>query len=508
MSGRHVLLALLAAITTLLAAPAAAEWRRAESPNFIIFGESSESRLRERALVLEEFHRLLVSVTSVNASAAPNKFTVYIVSGNDDLRRIGDVSSGVVGVYIANPYGTAAFVDAAAEINAQEVLFHEYVHHFMWQYAPSAYPAWYVEGFAEYFMTTQFRAGQVHVGLGSASRAWSVLDGQWIPMERVLFDPRPASGGEQRQRYYAQAWMIVHYFNSDPALKAKLRRFLAAVRDGTDPREAFERETGLTAATLTRAMRSYFGDGRIPYTRYTRPEVAPPAVTVTALPRSANDLLLHEAALRLGSAAAARNGVLDRVRAAAARHGQDPYARRVLAHAEVLYGDRATGERLLEGLLATAPNDAELLYLMGMRHLIEAEKSEQWESNARNAGRWFSRAHRVDQNHYQTLYRYAQSLRGRDGFDTENTANILALARQLAPQVVEISMNAATMLIGRRDYDLAEAILRPLAAHPHNEGLAQAASQLLERSRQARAALPASDRPQPAEPQSTRTDGQ
>jgi hypothetical protein len=247
----------------------------------------------------------------------------------------------------------------------------------------------------------------------------------------------------------------------------------------------------MTVAELTRALRGYFGDGRIPYTRLTRPGVTPPPVTITQLPRSANDLLLYEAALRLGSDNAGRTSLLERIRAAAARHGEDAYARRVLAHAEVMHGDRAVGGQLVEALIRTSPNDVELLYLMGMRHLIEAEKSDDWEGNARQAARWFTRAHRADGNHYQTLYRYSQSLRGQQSYDSENTANILALAHQLAPQVDEISMNTAAILIARRDFDSAQAILEPLAASPHSESLADAARQLLEQVRQGRANAPA-----------------
>lgn len=153
-----------------------------------------------------------------------------------------------------------------------------------------------------------------------------------------------------------------------------------------------------------------------------------------------------------------------------------------------MFGDGAAGARLIEALLLSSPNDAELLYLMGLRHLNDAEKGEDPEANARQASRWFTRAHRANGNHYQTLYRYAQSLRGREGYDSDNTANILALAYQLAPQVTEISMNTAAVLIGRRDFDLAERILQPLASNPHNDELAQAAQELLERARAARSA--------------------
>jgi uncharacterized protein (DUF2336 family) len=44
-------------------------------------------------------------------------------------------------------------------------------------------------------------------------------------------------------------------------------------------------------------------------------------------------------------------------------------------------------------------------------------------------------------------------------------------------------MNAAMQALGRNDRELAEMLLRPLAADPHNSGLADAARQMMERAR-------------------------
>ena len=74
-------------------------------------------------------------------------------------------------------------------------------------------------------------------------------------------------------------------------------------------------------------------------------------------------------------------------------------------------------------------------------------------------------------------------------FGSENTANVLLLAHQLAPQVSEITMNAARLLISRREYDDAKALLRPLAADPHNAGLAEAARRMMEQARRAPASV-------------------
>lgn len=476
--------------------PAPAEWRRAESPNFIVYGEGSEGRLRERIRLLEDYHWLLVTITNIEPEPAPNKLIVYIVRGHDDLRRISDVPANVAGFYMASPYGIAAFVDGNVEVGGNEALFHEYAHHFMWQYAPSSYPGWYVEGFADYFSTAQISPRQIDIGRYSDGRMWTLHNRSWLPMEALLAGTARQVDRNDRAQYYSQSWLTVHFFFSNSERQAALRRYLAAIRQGTNPREALQSATGFTPATLERALRAYVARD-IMFRRMQRAEPQAPAVTVTVLPRSADDLILHEAALRVGSPSAARNGLLERVRTAAARHGEDPYARRVLAHAEVMHGDRAAGERLLDGLLAAAPGDAELLYLKGMRYLREAEEGGDRATSARSAGLWFSRAHRANANHYQTLYRYSQSLRGRAGYDSDNTADILALAHQLAPQVVEISMNAAAMLISRRDFELAEAILEPLAANPHSESLAQAAQQMLEQARAARIGQPG-PAPQPA----------
>ena len=167
----------------------------------------------------------------------------------------------------------------------------------------------------------------------------------------------------------------------------------------------------------------------------------------------------------------------------------------MLAHAEALFGDGAVADRLLDPLIAVAPADAELLYIRGMRHLTAAEKAEDGESESRVARSWFTRAHRADENHYQTLYRYGQSLRGDREFLSENNANVMLLAHQLAPQVSEITMNAAMLLIGRRQYAEAEGLLRPLAADPHDTGLAEAARRLIE---QAQAQSGESREPAPA----------
>jgi Flp pilus assembly protein TadD len=464
----------------LTAGTASAQWRRAESPNFVVFSEGPENRLRDRITELEDFHWLLKTITqATNRPASPNKLHVYVVNGTKELKAVRDLGRDVGGFYASSGEGMAAFVDKQGTGSNNIILFHEYAHHFMHQYFTSAYPAWYIEGFAEYFGTAKFAGRRVDIGNFDPGRVYAVTQQPWLPLERVLRAGPEGLDGPQGAAYYAQAWLIAHYFYSNAERQARLRRYLNAVRT-SDPVAALQTATGMNVEQFTRELRTYIGRGSIMYRRLERAEPAPPPVTVSVLPAAADDLILHHAALRIGLWRDEPAARLQRIRAAAARHPNDPFAQRVLAHAETLHGDRAAALKLLEALQAQAPNDVELMYLRGRLHLENAEKGDEWEKEAALARSWFARAHKLDPNHFQTLYRYAQSQRQGSEAISENTVNTLLLAQQLAPQVTEIRMNAAALLIARGDLDLARDLLAPVIADPHHRGLAEAARKMLE----------------------------
>lgn len=192
--------------------------------------------------------------------------------------------------------------------------------------------------------------------------------------------------------------------------------------------------------------------------------------------------MLQQATIEVGAHDPA--ALLARVRRYAARHN-DPLARRVHAAAEAIYGDKAVAERLLGELLAESPNDAELLYYRGMRHRTAAEDldAEARTAQFRLARNWFSRAHRADANHFQTLYRYAQSFTDepeiRLGEQPQHPA-ARATARVAGGRDQD---ERRAMLLLRRDFELAEALLRPLAGTAHQGPLAAAARAMLEKAR-------------------------
>lgn len=92
-------------------------------------------------------------------------------------------------------------------------------------------------------------------------------------------------------------------------------------------------------------------------------------------------------------------------------------------------------------------------------------------------------AHRLDGNHYPTLYRYGLTFNGEPL--TENTLNVMLLAHQLAPQVGEIRFAAAQMLLFRQENAEAIALLEPLANDPHDSTYAAVARALIAQAKAA-----------------------
>ncbi|MDQ4086737.1 MAG: hypothetical protein M3177_01780, partial [Pseudomonadota bacterium] len=360
-----------------------------------------------------------------------------------------------------------------------QTLLHEYAHHFMMQYHPAPYPAWYVEGFADFVMTAEITPQYYEFGNTHPVRSsWLTGSSTWMPYEDILFsDLTRVRAGP----FYAQSWLLVHYIMADEARRRAFVRYMEALTRGEAPRSAFTAAFGFDAAALDQAMRQY--TRRIPIHRIDRrSQPAPPAISVERLQAAGLNPPLIEAALMLDLPRGHGRRVLNRARRAG--HGDDPFGERLQAKAEILLGDLAAADRVLDPLLAAAPEDAELLYLKGLRHLVAGRRNAAIRAaEYRTAQRFFARAFRANPNHYPSLFRYAEALSVDERFLTENTQNVLLLATSLAPQVTEIRLAAAHLLLLRDKFEQAEALLLPLSGSLHDPAGGERAAEFLRLAR-------------------------
>jgi tetratricopeptide (TPR) repeat protein len=476
------------------AAPAQARWLEAETPHFTVYSDGTEAKLREFARLLEDYDALLRLLTGTPAEAAPTRLRVYLVRGPGALREVRDVPSTVAGMYVAAPGGSAAFAirrDSGGEfgIEGEDVVLHEYAHHFMTQHYPYAYPAWYVEGFAEYLMTADFSPTRIEIGRFAPNRGIWLAQRQWISAEDLLTKRVGELRGDDRAMFYAQAWLAVHYINRTPGKLAALRAYLKALGAGTPAPEAFRAGFGTDFAGFQRELRRYAG-GRMTYTAFDRAAAAAAApLTLRALPPAADDLLLPLASLRAGVGERWKAERLAQVRRDAARHPGDAFAERVLALAEAQLGDPAAAIGVADRLLARDPADPEALLAKATALAGQARDAADPRAALAQARQHFVRANKAAPNQVPILYGYALAqLQG--GRPNRNILDVLLLCRRLAPQVTEIGLLTAHVAMTQGEFEAAENILRPIAYNPHGSELAAAAMRMIEAARQRRVEAP------------------
>ncbi len=492
----------------MLGTPALAEWKRAESPHFIVYSRGGEGTLRRYVQSLETYDYVLRVRMGLPLDGGPSrKLPIYLVDGRSGLVQINPATGeNTAGTYF--PTGEDIFA-AAIQDREQDFLLHEYFHHFsMALGGASVYPGWLVEGFAEYFMTAEIKSDSVTIGGYNEERVYWLRSATWLPLEELLSKrPGEIRRSAHRDTYYPVAWLLTHWFMGDAERRVQLGAYLADVRQGGDPVEALERATSMNLADIRQEMRRYM-QGRIPMTRYEM-DLPEAEIAVTSLPRSADDLLLIGQRLKVGGNEDARAETAELVRRLAARHPDDPFAMLQLGHAELHFGDPVAGEAILERVLEREPDNVEALQLMASRYTRLAQDSpDDGLALTRRARTYLARAFRVDPDQFQTLAMLARTRQGMPDYPTPNDLLTWDRAFTLAPQLASIRLGYASALMQAGEFAEAIVLLEPLANAPHGGGASETAQELVQRARANQP--PVSDQalenaagstPQPAEPE-------
>lgn len=456
-----------AALWLVLAAPAQARWLKVETDKFVVYGQGSEKSVRDYATRLNTFDMVLRLHNPATLKRKPaTKVQVVMVRSPSDLKRIRpNLPKYVYGFYNAMNEGVFAFAVKDGAMDQDDVLFHEYAHHFMLENYPTAYPAWFVEGWAEYFMTAEIDGPKVKVGGYNVGRAYGILDQTWLPLEEVLSKTTSETDPKRSNVYYAQSWLLMHYMLSDSARARQLDQATRAIAAGEAPIAALETATGQKLQELTKALRSY---RRLPTLTITLKEPPAAAMSVSTLPPAADDLMLENLRLILAPTGRVDAELLEDVRRKAARHPGDWFAERTLARVEFVMGDVAAGEAIMQRRLETNPDDREDLILAGTGQIMAGIRDgDQRVARYRAARPMLAKAYQLDKSDFRPLFAYAMSRAVEDAYPTDNDLNVLLEARGLAPSVQETSVRAGAALLQRGRREDAEKVLAVVLNNPH-----------------------------------------
>lgn len=355
---------LLLVVAALLPTTAHAEWREARSRHFIVYSEADEPTLRAYLAKLEKFDFMLRTVTGTKAPANPNKLTIFLLdSANAVERTLPYPSSGVVGYYDYSPRG-AFFVGIrsnrgdADDLKGQTVLFHEYAHHFMYQYFPASYPSWYSEGFAEFYGTAEILDDDViEVGRPAQHRYGSFYGGRWLPLDKMLTARNYGDIGTDVDLLYAQGWLLVHYLSFGKERAGQLARYLAEINSGKSYEEAMTSAFGPGAKTLNSELFAYAGRRRVSLLSLPFKKIDVGPIEIRGVSPAEDTLMLHQITLAQGVLQRDSQQFAREIRAIAARFPDDPAALSALVEAERAAGNHANAAAAADRLLALRPGD-------------------------------------------------------------------------------------------------------------------------------------------------------
>ncbi|MBW8901901.1 MAG: hypothetical protein JF619_28185 [Massilia sp.] len=426
----------------------AEDWIRAESDHFLIFSSVSEKKTVTYVKKLEAFRTLTNMLLGASENAAREKFKIYLLSDPDAMHTVRpEFSKNVRGAYFHCGEGSSAYSTAPGysdqELNLT-VLFHEYSHYVMFQHARSYYPAWFVEGFAEYLGTADPEQNQISVGGFSTIRGYALSGDRWMGFERLL-DPTFRSVGPKKndawdvERFYAQSWLLAHYMLSDPARSKALYAYFSAIGSGADPIASWETITGIKVNTMQRVLTRYADN--MYFMKVPVPDYAESAIRITRLAEGTDRFILKGSLLTTCPGVALGKEVLSYLVAQKSEIGNSAY-RLDLARAQLLFGDPADAEPALSQMLADDPHDFQENYLLGRIRMVQADHHTGAEKSdlIDKARAFFLTAYRANRLDAPNLFYLAKSFSNKPNFPDANVLNAADGAHHLAPAVVEYAV--------------------------------------------------------------------
>jgi hypothetical protein len=465
--------AIIAAVVAVASAAEAAEWVRIDTPNFVVYGEASEARVRDVSDQLERFRDALgrvVSQTTVR-TAVP---TIVIVFGTKEgfLRyrpRYNNKPVELAGFFVSTDDQNLVALTIEDRERGLRTILHEYAHLAIAN-GGRRLPVWLSEGLAEYYSTFQMESGGRAAVVGLPIREHLQLLStepliRHAELLKVDSESQLYNEGERRSVFYAQSWALVHMLiMGRPDRSKDLARYMALTAAGVATDAAWTRAFG--DMDVNAELRKYAARLTMNAHRMTFEGAIRTAPGVATKPRDADvqaalgNLLYH---VRLWHEA--RDTL---TRAATQFSPPSALAKALLASYSLDHNDRAEARRLLleasadtEDWVAQYHVAAGLIRLLNGQNEIEAQPLAAAASHALKA----VAAGRPDLPNALALKARLAALTS-TGLD--EALKDIRTARALVPGREDYAFIEAHVLLQQRNFPSARSVVGPLlsAAYP------------------------------------------
>lgn len=480
---------LLAFLALLLApATASAEWHEASSAHFRIYSEGSAEAVRALAERLERFDKGMHVLNGLpqRERRLAGRVTIFVLSDADDVRRLARGRSGIRGFYISRAQGPVAFTPRRTadsgpyDFDAETILLHEYAHHFMRLNYQGAFPAWFIEGFAEFNATARFHGnGGVDFGLPADHRAFELRAVRDYSVESLFSGAAPGPKQAGPAGLYARGWLLTHYLMLDQKRRGQFAAYVNALNRGTPNLEAARTAFG-DFRSLDRELAAYAGRSKLPGIAIAPEALAIGPVAVRPLSAGESAMMRFRPRIERGPSRDEVAAMLPEIRAAAAPFPNDPAVQALLAEVENRAGNRAEAEAAADRALAADPVHRDALIARAWV-AIERARESGGQAAWRAARKHIAAANRNDPDDPEPLMLFYRSFEMQGVKPNANAVAGLLRAQELAPYDQMLRMSVGRLHLAEGRGPEARAVLAPIAFDPHGGARAEAVRRMLAR---------------------------
>jgi tetratricopeptide (TPR) repeat protein len=453
-------------------APANAAWYEAQSRHFSVYSEQDPAELQKFAQNLERFDaavRYARGVPDVKAGAS-SRVTLFVLRDLAAVREIyGDANAPIGGFYIPKANGSVAFVPqrnpkGKFDLSGQNIFFHEYTHHLMFEDTDRPLPQWVSEGFAEFFASPKFNDdGSVTIGAPPLYRAETLYDNFGLPLDKMLSGDYLYITGPQFESIYGRGWLLTDLLTFDLHRRGQLTTYLNEIQSGLPALKAAQDAFG-DLKKLDRDLTDYFKKDVFTVTTIPADKLKIPPVTLRPLtPAESDDI---EVMVRLARGGSKARGMSGRARSVAEKYPNDASAQAILAEADVADENPADAIRAADRALQIRPQSYGALVAKG-EALLDLAKKNPASANWEVVREPLIQANKLDPEAAQPLLLFYQTYVAQGVHPTKNAVDGLSYAVVLAPQDAKLRMQLVKQFIDDNQLEDARKTLVTIAISPH-----------------------------------------
>ncbi len=257
----RLLLPLVLLTTSAFASPPT--WVEVHSKNFNVLTDAGEKRGQEVARRFEEVHSAFGAIFQKMNVNSPIPLQIIAFRNNKELKQYGPMWKGkaveVDGFFQGSKDKNFVALDLSSE-GGWHVVFHEYMHLLINTNMPPT-PAWFDEGFADYFSTLTVNGKTIEFGAVPEGYPDLLSGARWMKtadLFSVQHNSSDYNEGDRRTLFYAQSWLTIHYMMSQKKLPQATNYLALTINQHLGVVEAMRQAFGMTPDQFDKALRDYF----------------------------------------------------------------------------------------------------------------------------------------------------------------------------------------------------------------------------------------------------------